>query len=198
MLRPRDGKQSAFYRAEDAALKYHNQKRFPTLAHIEDYVHKTVLRDKWFRRTFGRLSVRVLASDKKEHSAGNVGYIKMAKEHYVEYIVLHELAHGIAPLSGWAAGDPREQAAHGRQFAHTYLLLVQHFMGAEAAKKLRESFRKHKIKYTAPRQISEDQKEKLRQRLALYRKGQTPTVQELYAGLTSGQQDIALARAQVV
>lgn len=196
-MRRRDGKKTAFYGAEDEALQWHGQKVFPSLAHIDDYVRKTVLRDKWFKRNFGVRVVRVLPSEKKDYSSASTGYIKMAKVHYIEYIVLHELAHGLAPLTGWAAGNPAARVSHGREFAHTYLLLVQHFIGAEAAKKLRASFRKHRIKYTQPRQISEEQKEKLRARLAALRAAKQPTVQQIYDELTKPDADIALARANV-
>jgi putative metallohydrolase (TIGR04338 family) len=174
VVRPRDGKKNKFYTAEDAALEYHAQKHFPTLAHVEDYVRKTVVRDKWFKRTFGVQNIAVRPKEGAGSSASATGkYIRISKTHYVERIVLHEIAHCIRPLTGWAKSKNPDidQASHGREYAHTYLLLVQHFMGAEAAQKLRESYRKHKIKYTAPREISEDQKAALRARLALYRIG---------------------------
>lgn len=196
VVRPRDGKKRAFYTAEDSALKYHNQKHFPSLAYVEDYVRKTVLRDKWFKRIFGVRNIAVKPKDGESSSGSSSGqYIRIAKCHYIEYVVLHEIAHCIRPLTGWAKGkNPDiEHASHGREYAHTYLLLVQHFMGAEAAKKLRESYRKHKIKYTAPRQISEEQKATLRERLSLYRMGLNGTD----AADTLEQRDIARARAEV-
>lgn len=46
---------------------------------------------------------------------------------------------------------------------------MQHFIGTEAAKALKASYRTHGIKYTEPRRLTEAQKAVMRERLATYR-----------------------------
>lgn len=78
-----------------------------------------------------------------------------------DWIILHELAHEIAPA----------HVHHHWPFAYVYLRLVSAFMGAEAAKKLKRSFKRHGVRFTPKRtrQISEEQREVLRERLAAAR-----------------------------
>jgi putative metallohydrolase (TIGR04338 family) len=55
-----------------------------------------------------------------------------------EWVLLHELAHTLTP---------RDKSAHGKEFAGILLFLVQQVMGKAEADKLREAFKKNKVKY---------------------------------------------------
>jgi putative metallohydrolase (TIGR04338 family) len=54
-----------------------------------------------------------------------------------ERVILHELAHH---------ATPRYCAAHGPEYARTFLDLVRHFMGREVAQQLEEAFESHRVK----------------------------------------------------
>lgn len=69
-------------------------------------------------------------------------------------VILHEMAHA-------ATGD---RAKHNWPFAAAYLLLVGTFMGSEARDRLKEEFRKARVRYTPPRTFTAEHWVKLRER----------------------------------
>lgn len=79
-----------------------------------------------------------------------------------EAVVLHEMAHAATPGAG-----------HNWPFAAAFLSLVQTFMGKEAAKVLKASFKECRVKYKAPRKLTPERLAQLRalgQRLAASRR----------------------------
>ncbi|MBO92306.1 MAG: hypothetical protein CMM27_10365 [Rhodospirillaceae bacterium] len=92
--------------------------------------------------------------------------IQMSDYHANEMICLHELAHAVCQYE-FGTG-----VKHHWQFCMVYLKLVGNVMGVEARNILRQSFKDHKVKYTKPRakrELSEEQKEVLRARIAVAR-----------------------------
>jgi|GEM_PF-5289555 len=92
--------------------------------------------------------------------------IQMSDYHANEMICLHELAHAVC------ASEFGDGAKHHWQFCMVYLKLVGNVMGVETRDKLRQAFKDHKVKYTKPRakrELSEEQKEVLRARIAVAR-----------------------------
>ena len=92
--------------------------------------------------------------------------IQMSDYHANEMICLHELAHAVCQY------EFGNGVKHHWQFCMVYLKLVGYVMGVEARNILRQSFKDHKVKYTKPRakrELSEEQKEVLRARIAVAR-----------------------------
>jgi putative metallohydrolase (TIGR04338 family) len=90
------------------------------------------------------------------------GIITLARFGRNPAVLCHELAHILE----------RRGAAHGWEFAETYLWLVKRAMGKEAHDKLKASFKKHKVRYTKPRTrkpLTPEQKAAAVERLAAAR-----------------------------
>lgn len=85
------------------------------------------------------------------------------------WVVLHEVAHCL---------PPKESAAHGWEFAAGYLKLVEHFLGAESAKRLKAQFKAERVRYRPPvsRPISPERRAELVARLAACRQQPKGTV----------------------
>lgn len=96
--------------------------------------------------------------------------------------VLHELAHVIHDYGqeecllrdqGLRAPskteDPRWHEGHGYQFCRIYLDLVLLYMGREAMLGLKAAFKKHRVRYKAPRKMSLEQRAAAAERLRQYR-----------------------------
>jgi hypothetical protein len=89
-------------------------------------------------------------------------FIKLGVYGRCHAMAIHELAHHYAGLGH----------QHDWRFAEVYLDMVRHFLGAEAAKFLREQYRRNRVKYTQPkpkRQLTDEQREVLRERMAALR-----------------------------
>jgi putative metallohydrolase (TIGR04338 family) len=71
-----------------------------------------------------------------------------------EAVALHELAHAICPRAHW----------HSPLWARTYLELVKFRMGAASGAMLRRGFDKHKVRYRPYRQLTDEQRQALRER----------------------------------
>lgn len=94
--------------------------------------------------------------------------IAMPKWSRRRWVILHELAHCLAPWS--------EQ--HSWRFCQMYIALVSRFLGRAAAARLRAEFRRHRVRYTQPRAkrlISPEQRSILVARLAAYREAKAAT-----------------------
>ena len=64
-------------------------------------------------------------------------FIHLPKTSFTKWVILHELAH---------AATTNKTAAHGPEFARTYLQLVKRFMGQRAYQRLLAEFRNGKIR----------------------------------------------------
>ena len=144
MTRPRDSQQSKLYRAEVAAFG-ESREEFGSVGEMQAYIDQT-LRTRWFRNRWR--TKRVTVTDGRMRRRGGASYsyagwdpgwqLKMPRRTRCEWYLLHELAHVVTP---------GHCASHGREYARNYLALVRRFMGEDAHVKLRDSFRKHKVKW---------------------------------------------------
>lgn len=123
-----------------------------SMAELQAYVDKVVNCNKWTRKTFPHLPLlRVAAYDGRRRRRGGAsgnrwtGRIDMPVHTRNRLYVLHEIAH---------LATPAPMAGHGREYAANYLLLVRHFLGVEAHRALRESFKEHRVKYTKKRTVA--------------------------------------------
>ena len=108
---------------------------------------------------------------------GGDGRIKLPKWARNRYVVSHELAHCLAPATSW----------HDWRFCAAYLEVVKYMCGQEDADRLKESFKKHGVRFRAPRKrqpLTEEQREAARERLAKARAVKTQKAQEKRDALT--------------
>ena len=89
----------------------------------------------WFRQRFGERKIYIEAGRNGGKAFGN--RITLGTWARNEAIILHELAHCLAP----------RQTKHGAEFAGIFLFLVKNAFGADVAKQLRESYKTHRVKY---------------------------------------------------
>lgn len=76
------------------------------------------------------------------------GHIAFSKTSMTEWVLLHELAHEIAPRG----------TGHHWPFAYVYLKLVSRYLGAEAAAKLKAAFKAHGVRFKPKRKLSPEQR----------------------------------------
>ena len=182
--RERDSQRSKVYAAENAAFDFarrrpqdparHGRHRL-SLAESQQYVDK-VIGSAWFRRAFEISdrrdpAIEVVGGGRNggATSFGSMygGSIRVSPGARREWLLLHEISHNVttSKMGHLVAG-------HGWYFCSVYLKLVQHHLGAEAAKALKAEFRSRKVKFTEPRpkrKLSPEQAEKARANLAAIR-----------------------------
>jgi hypothetical protein len=136
-----------------------------TLGEAAAYVKKVAQSKTWAKlmKDVGRSSYANWVPPVKDGRGSATGGphigVKLPDWSRCEPIVLHELAHCIAPAC----------CGHNWLYAHIYIKLVSRFMGTEWADKLRKQFRKDRVKFTPPRpkrELTEEQKAVLRERCA--------------------------------
>lgn len=160
--KPRDSQRLKVYRAEGVLR---NGKRFESVGEIQSYVDKLVS-SAWFRHHYPlvpRIKVKDGRGRTRAGGSPSGRFITMPQWSRVEAVVLHEVAHVVAPDDG--------VAWHGWEFCAEFLKLVRHQMGQEAHDKLKASFRQQKVRFTAPRtrNLTDEQRQVLRDRLAQVR-----------------------------
>lgn len=173
----RDSQRSKVYEAERASGIFEpNKAALNRAAGPMTYKEVTALVDKVFassytRRKYGERRIDNLRRDTEvvwTHGGANAGPVWGGYELRFGVwtrqpaIVLHEISHLVAGVS----------QQHGWKFCAVYLDLVRHFMGKEAHDKLKASFKAHRVRFTAPRakrEISEEQRAALVERLAVAR-----------------------------
>lgn len=82
----------------------------------------------------------------RRHAGGCDAYVTLPRWARTYTVVLHELAHTVCWRNyGWSG-----VASHGREFAAVLIKLIRrwHPDRNEAARALRESFKKHKVRHT--------------------------------------------------
>lgn len=138
--RPRDSQRSKLYEAERVLDGWINPDGMPTLSeHLDDAQDwiDEVTAEAWFQRRWGRMQVRLVPG--RGNNAMYRGRIMLSPwGRSRPYVLLHELAHVLVP---------NKYAGHGPEFCATYLTLVEFVLGKEAARKLRESFVSHGVRY---------------------------------------------------
>jgi putative metallohydrolase (TIGR04338 family) len=161
--RPRDSQRSKLYRSEQRHSLWRGSRPY-SIEEVDDFVKKLVI-SQWFQRRWPAVyDITVLDGRGRRSPAGNPyeRYIKMPVWSRFPLLILHEVAHVIAPLGG---------AWHGWEFASTYLELVNHVLGVEAAGEMKSLFRSTGVRYTKPytRTISAETRAAAIERLALAR-----------------------------
>lgn len=151
----RDSKRSAVYASEWNALEQHlSNRRIREIADVVAFVNE-ITQSKWYKNykimgkehsSFCRRTkphIDVGDGRGRRRACGGGTTIKLPKWCRKTYVILHELAHTMQFEQPW----------HGRQFAAIYLDLVRRWMGRNAWEKLRDEFRKHKVWYSARRNV---------------------------------------------
>jgi len=128
----RDSQKARLYAAERDAFDW--GQTIPN-GELQVWLEKNVLSRAWFRRRYGNQYIEV--SLMRGGGRGGYGEIRLGREARNEWVMLHELAHNLAGVN----------AGHGPEFAGVYLRLVHHVMGREVAACLRDSYKKHRVRY---------------------------------------------------
>lgn len=118
--------------------------RFDSQAEIQQWVDGIVAQDWWGER-FDKVTVIEVPMVHRRSGAGSVGawfkdgggVIEMARVHWCEMFVLHEMAHVTAEAEGSHSHDPL--------FVRHYLELVFRVMGPEPWMALRQSLLDHGV-----------------------------------------------------
>lgn len=140
-MRVRDSQRSKVYKAETVI---HNiGEKFETVNDVSIYLRK-IMNSDWFQQRYPEKTWFDIRDGRGTRYArgsnlsyGGV-YMNLPRWARRESVILHELAHGLQPAN---------TAWHGREFCAIYIELVGRFMGKEAEKKLRESFKANRVKY---------------------------------------------------
>lgn len=158
-MSPRDSQRSKVYKA---GHQVDPGQRFETVSEIQCWVDK-ITTSKWWAKNFPNASTRVTIKDgrgRRNACAETIWHyprLKLPRWARSQRVVLHELAHV-------ASDDGDLSPSHGRKFCRAFLALVGRWMGSESQKELRESFRRHNVKWHRRKNLTEDQRKALAQR----------------------------------
>jgi putative metallohydrolase (TIGR04338 family) len=140
----RDNQRQRLYNAERRALGgLHAGPKdyFKTTTQIEKWLLKNVIGKKWFKENFRITSVKVHPGKGRRNAGGTAyGYqaqLWLPRWARNEYVILHELAHGIVP-----------NGRHGARYAGVYIYLVEKVLGEELAYELRNEFNKGNVDFS--------------------------------------------------
>lgn len=169
MTRPRDTQRQKVYDAEN---KVTVGTKFETLEECEVFLAK-VCQSKYLVKKYGWMGRNKL-TEKSERRiplprlirgragtrawASSLNTITLPEWCWNERIILHELAHLLNS----------SVRMHDWKFCEIYLDLVRHIMGKETHDALKASFKTGRVKFTKPRakrELTEEQKQVLRERL---------------------------------
>jgi putative metallohydrolase (TIGR04338 family) len=166
--RPRDNQRQKVYDSEHSAFGLRSNHTTLTIAECQALVAR-IYASPWTKKTFGDAAYfvpQVVASRGGGRARGagtSWPMIELGVYGRCRWVVIHEVAHHLVS---------RYVAAHGWEFCEAYLKLVSHFIGTDAAKRLKTEFKAHRVKYTRPRPkrpISDEQRAVLAARLATAR-----------------------------
>lgn len=148
MARPRDSQKSKLYKAEKVLVE--RSARLDTVPEMRAWVEK-IVRSRWMKSRYpGVEKINVLDGRGRRRGMGvrqmHGGYIAMPSWTRCEYYILHEITHVLTSTNA---------PSHGRLFCRNYLALIERWMGKEAARDLRESFREHRVKWYPKRESYE-------------------------------------------
>ena len=138
MARSRDSQRARVYRAERVIHSTEAEPRY-TMTKTRAYVRRVEKSALWAEMRRYRAAVDIGDGRGRSNAAAFAGlnYITLPIWSRQPAVILHELAH--LTVSTTAAG-------HGPEFAQAHLKLVSRFMGAPAAKRLRDSYRANGVK----------------------------------------------------
>ena len=142
----RDNQKSRHYAAE--RFLYDTGKTVTEVGHTFNLTKNSSLEDcqrylniiceqYWFRQRFGDNRKIIIQSGRGGGKAFGSYKITLGTWARNEAIILHELAHCLAPY----------KTKHGAEFAGIFLFLVKNAFGADKAKELRESYKTHRVRY---------------------------------------------------
>lgn len=168
MKRPRDSQRSKCYAAEDACQKELGIKPNLTLVQCRALIQKLANEHPAIDIGYtiqvkdGRGCRRAWACTTKGSAV-----IKLPRFARTKQTVIHEFTHIVIWLRDYRAGT--KSAAHGWQFCAEYLDLVEQYISKKHAATLRKCFKDGGVKHKAPvkrkRQLTDEQKAELAERL---------------------------------
>lgn len=162
MTKLRDSQRSKLYSAEAEAFQGAVD-RLVTFDLTVGFVEK-VWRDAYVRSTFPMATrypaPRVDDGRGTRIARGSISRINLPLWARSKHVALHEIAHALRVTGA-------REAAHGREFAARFIVLVQHFMGRSYADALKAAFKKHRVRYKPKRTLSPETIARLRERGAL-------------------------------
>lgn len=159
----RDSQRQKVYDAEKVIRR--QGRSFSSIEEMQTYCDR-LTGSAWFSRRWSVTKIVVQRGREGTSAWANAmrRIINMPTWAWTEDVVLHEISHILTERKYGKV------AAHGREFARTYLELVRHQMGKEHGDRLRDSFRQHKVKFTKPRApMTPEQREAAAERLAAAR-----------------------------
>ncbi len=134
--RPRDSQRARLYRAEG---EVDCGRRLPTVAKMQAYVDDLVSAD-WFLARWGERSFDVRPGfGHRRATADEHGVLQMPKWARSELVLLHEVAHCLAP---------RTVASHGPEYAGVLLALARRAMSPGTAQSLEDAFAAQRVRWT--------------------------------------------------
>lgn len=149
---PRDSQRQRVYEAESVLesfptglrqdrVRQVDKVRYASREACQDYVNRVTRSKLWEAGSV------VVGSGKRFRKAvaRGTGQIELPIWARNEWTILHELAHCLTTAKFKNVAD------HGREFCSVYIKLVKRFLGPQWAKKLKDSFREHRVKSTLPR-----------------------------------------------
>lgn len=168
-MKERDNQRARLYAAENEAFgKGDNLKpiatKLPKVKDVERYVKRQMKRATLKKRYSSALNNEIEIHDGRGHrcaKAYGTRTIAIPLWARCDWVVLHETAHiiharilriGYRP-PGSRLKELYGGAPHGWQFAAIYMDLVRFCMGKEAADTLKAEFKKHKVRFTKPRNV---------------------------------------------
>jgi putative metallohydrolase (TIGR04338 family) len=167
-MKERDTQRSRVYEADEALVPF--ARPLPTIEDIKQYVERVFsLKRLWnaFPTAMCDFYPTVGDGRGRRRACGSAVGIKIPLWARNEGVVLHELAHTVCQRE-----HGTEVAPHGWQFCSIYLTLTLHANGRAAHNALRAAFKRHRVRYTAPRKrqpLSPERKAALLERLAAAR-----------------------------
>lgn len=145
MARARDAQKSKAYAAE-SHLPDRWTNIFGSNADAQAWVDN-ILADRWFRQRWQHPRRLHVATGRNLNGRSFGGTVTLSPAGRNPVVALHEIAHEVV---GADYRVPDARASHGPEFCATFLFLVEHYIGKEAAGLLREGFRVNKVRYRVP------------------------------------------------
>jgi putative metallohydrolase (TIGR04338 family) len=133
---PRDSQRARLYRAE---AEVDTGRSIPSVPLLQAYVDELVT-NRWFEDRWGVRSFHVRPGHgHRRATADEHGVLQMPRWARTELVLLHEVAHCLAP---------RGCAPHGPEYAGVLVCLVRRRMGLAAAQALEDAFVRQRVRWS--------------------------------------------------
>ena len=134
--RPRDSQRARLYRAESGVGA---GRKIPTVERMQAWVDGLAATD-WFVDRWGARAFDVRPGyGHRRATADEHGVLQMPRWARTELVLLHEVAHCLAP---------RTCAAHGPEYAGVLLALARRGMGPATAQALEDAFARERVRWS--------------------------------------------------